>query len=75
MSKSAMTAGGGMDKEAARRSIDTPHHAENGETFHERHLAFEAGMRSPRADRHTVVVIDALAQGQFGLRQVGVMIL
>jgi hypothetical protein len=27
--------------------IDTPHRAENGETFHERHLAFEAGMRSP----------------------------
>jgi hypothetical protein len=75
MGKSAMTAGGGMEKEATRRSIDTPHRAENGETFHERQLAFEAATRSPRADRHTGVVIDALAQEQFGLRQVSVMIL
>jgi hypothetical protein len=31
-------------------------------------------MRSSRADRHTVVVIDALAEQQFGLRQVLVMV-
>jgi hypothetical protein len=31
-------------------------------------------MRSSRADRHTVVVIDALAEKQFGLPQVLVMV-
>src|SRR6266436_8216002 len=31
-----------IEKEAARRFIDTWHRAENGETFRERHLAFES---------------------------------
>jgi hypothetical protein len=37
-----MTGGGGMQKEASRRFIDAWHRAENGETSHERHLAFES---------------------------------
>lgn len=31
-----------MEQEAARRFIDAWHRAEHGETFHERHLAFES---------------------------------
>src|SRR5712664_4211747 len=42
MSKVKMTVGGAMEKEAARRFIDAWHRAENGETFRERHLAFES---------------------------------
>lgn len=41
MSKVTMIVGGAMEKEAARRFIDAWHRAENGEIFHERHLAFE----------------------------------
>jgi hypothetical protein len=37
-----MTGGGGMEKKASRRFIDAWHRAENGETLHERHLAFES---------------------------------
>jgi predicted transcriptional regulator len=35
-----ITAGGGFEEEASRRFIDAWHRAANGETFHERHLAF-----------------------------------
>jgi hypothetical protein len=42
MSKVKMTAGGAMEKEAARGFIDAWHRAEKGETFRERHLAFES---------------------------------
>ena len=37
-----ITAGGAMEDEASRRFIDAWHRAERGETFHERHLAFES---------------------------------
>jgi hypothetical protein len=48
MSKVKMTVGGAMEEEAARRFIDAWRRAENGETFHERHLSFESWvMRSP----------------------------
>ncbi|MGH9606327.1 MAG: hypothetical protein ACRD3N_11590 [Terracidiphilus sp.] len=36
-----MTVGGPMEEEASRSFIDAWHRAERGETFHERHLAFE----------------------------------
>jgi predicted transcriptional regulator len=34
--------GGAMEEEASRRFIDAWHRAERGESFHERHLAFES---------------------------------
>src|SRR6202167_5883725 len=37
-----ITVGGPMDKDASRRFVDAWHRAERGETFHERHLAFES---------------------------------
>jgi predicted transcriptional regulator len=37
-----ITVGGAIEDEAARRFIDAWHRAESGETFHERHLAFES---------------------------------
>lgn len=36
-----ITVGGDIEKEASARFIDAWHRAERGETFHERHLAFE----------------------------------
>ena len=42
MTSVKMTVGGAMEKEAVHRFIDAWHRAENGETFHERHLAFES---------------------------------
>jgi predicted transcriptional regulator len=42
MSNVKITVGGAMENEASRRFIDAWHRAENGETFHERHLAFES---------------------------------
>jgi predicted transcriptional regulator len=42
MSNVKMTVGGAMEQEAARRFIDAWRRAENGEIFHERHLAFES---------------------------------
>ena len=42
MSNMKMTVGGAMEKEASRRFIDAWRRAESGETFHERHLAFES---------------------------------
>jgi predicted transcriptional regulator len=37
-----ITVGGAMEDEASRRFVDAWHRAERGETFHERHLAFES---------------------------------
>jgi predicted transcriptional regulator len=37
-----VTVGGAMEDEASRRFTDAWHRAENGEAFHERHLAFES---------------------------------
>jgi predicted transcriptional regulator len=42
MSMMKITASGAIEKEASRRFIDAWHRAESGETFHERHLAFES---------------------------------
>ena len=41
MSEVKITVGGEMEAEASRDFIDAWHHAERGETLHERHLAFE----------------------------------
>lgn len=41
MSSMKMTVGGDIKSEVSRRAIDAWHRAERGETFHERHLAFE----------------------------------
>ena len=42
MSDVKITVGGTMEDEASRRFVDAWHRAERGETFHERHLAFES---------------------------------
>jgi predicted transcriptional regulator len=42
MSDVKITVGGAIENEASHRFIDAWHRAENGETFHERHLAFES---------------------------------
>ncbi len=42
MSKVKITVGGAMEDEASRRFVDAWHRADRGETFHERHLAFES---------------------------------
>jgi predicted transcriptional regulator len=42
MSDVKFTVGGAMEDEASRQFIDAWHRAERGETFHERHLAFES---------------------------------
>jgi predicted transcriptional regulator len=41
MSNMKVTVGGAFEAEASRQLIDAWHRAERGETFHERHLAFE----------------------------------
>ena len=41
MSKVKITVGGEMEQEASTQFIDAWHRAERGETFRERHLAFE----------------------------------
>ena len=41
MSEVKITVGGEMEREASHQFIDAWHRAERGETFHERHLAFE----------------------------------
>lgn len=41
MNEVKITVGGEMEQEASRQYIDAWHRAERGETFHERHLAFE----------------------------------
>ena len=42
MSNVKITVGGAIEDEASRRFVDAWHRAERGETFHERHLAFES---------------------------------
>ena len=42
MSDVKITVGGRMEEAASRRFIDGWHRGERGETFHERHLAFES---------------------------------
>jgi predicted transcriptional regulator len=41
MSNVRLTVGGDLKEDVSRRAIDAWHRAERGETFHERHLAFE----------------------------------
>jgi len=42
MSDVKITVGGAIEDEAARRFVDAWHRAERGESFRERHLAFES---------------------------------
>jgi predicted transcriptional regulator len=42
MSNVKITVGGAISEEASRRFVDAWRRAERGETFHERHLAFES---------------------------------
>jgi len=42
MSDVKFTVGGALEEEASRQFVDAWHRAEGGETFHERHLAFES---------------------------------
>ena len=42
MSNVKVTVGGAMEDEASARFVDAWHRAERGETFRERHLAFES---------------------------------
>jgi predicted transcriptional regulator len=37
-----LTVGGAIEEEASHKFIDAWHRAERGESFHERHLAFES---------------------------------
>lgn len=69
-----VTVGGAMEKDASRRFVDAWHRAERGETFHERHLAFESWealacvMTGKRMEllryvrRHEVASVRALAK-------------
>ena len=69
-----ITVGGQMEGDAARRFIDAWHRAERGETFHERHLAFESWDALTRVltgkrmellryvHRHNVTSVRALAK-------------
>jgi predicted transcriptional regulator len=68
------TVGGAFEEEASRKFIDAWHRAERGETFHERHLAFESWDALSRVltgkrmellryvRRHNVTSIRALAK-------------
>ncbi|MGD0911278.1 MAG: hypothetical protein ABR928_05240 [Terracidiphilus sp.] len=74
MNEVKITVGGEMEQEASRQFIDAWHRAERGETFSERHLAFEswdalAHVLSTRrmellrfVRRHQVTSIRALAK-------------
>jgi predicted transcriptional regulator len=74
MSNVKFTVGGAMEEEASHRFIDAWRRAECGETFHERHLAFEswdalAGVLTGKrmellryVRRHNVTSIRALAK-------------
>jgi predicted transcriptional regulator len=42
MSDVKITVGGAMEEDASQRFVNAWHRAERGETFHERHLAFES---------------------------------
>ena len=75
MSDLKFTVGGAMEDEASRRFVEAWHRAERGETFHERHLAFESWEALSRVltgkrlevlryvRRHNVTSIRALAKG------------
>ena len=70
-----ITVGGAIEKEAARRFVDSWHRAEKGERFRERHLAFESWDALARVltrrrmellryvRRHKVASVRALAKG------------
>ena len=74
MSDVKVTVGGAMEEEASRRFVDAWHRAERGETFQERHLAFESWealarvMTGKRMEllhyvrRHQVTSVRALAK-------------
>jgi len=74
MSDAKITVGGVMQDEASRRFADAWHRAERGETFHERHLAFESWDALARVltgkrmellryvRRHNVTSVRALAK-------------
>jgi predicted transcriptional regulator len=74
MSDVKITIGGAMEDEASRRFVDAWCRAERGETFHERHLAFESWEALARilsgkrmellryVRRHKVTSIRALAK-------------
>jgi predicted transcriptional regulator len=74
MSEVKITVGGAMEEDASRRFVNAWHRAERGETFHERHLAFESWdalarlMMGKRMEllhyvrRHKVASVRALAK-------------
>ena len=74
MSDVKITVGGAMEEEASQRFVNAWHRAERGETFHERHLAFESWdalarvMTGKRMEllhyvrRHKVTSVRALAK-------------
>src|SRR5271168_424632 len=74
MSDVKVTVGGAIEEEAARRFVDAWHRAEHGESFCERHLAFESWNALARVltgkrmellhyvRRHKVTSIRALAK-------------
>jgi predicted transcriptional regulator len=74
MSDVKVTVGGAMEEAASRRFVDAWHRAEGGETFRERHLAFESwdafahvlsGKRMEllrHVRRHDVTSVRALAK-------------
>src|ERR1039457_4642225 len=74
MSDVKITIGGAVEDDAARRFIDAWRRAEGGETFHERHLAFESWDALARVltgkrmellhyvHRHKVASVRALAK-------------
>jgi predicted transcriptional regulator len=74
MSNVKIRVGGAMEDDAARRFIGAWHRAERGETFHERHLAFESWEALARlltgkrmellryVRRHKVASVRALAK-------------
>ena len=74
MSDVKITVGGAMEDDASRRFADAWHRAEGGETFLERHLAFESWdalarvMTGKRMEllryvrRHKVISVRALAK-------------
>ena len=74
MSDMKISVGGAIEDEAARRFVDAWHRAERGETFRERHLAFQSwdalarvltGKRMEllrHVRRHNVTSVRALAK-------------
>ena len=52
-----ITVGGAVEEDAARRFVDAWHRAERGESFHERHLAFESWDTRARIDRKAYGIV------------------